>query len=217
MTLFFDNKTLFWSYSCSTLTNLDLNINALDILYQNTLSFQNTYFKNELKKRAFIFRRELLERNSKFKQDELRHMKGDYEQATNESLTILSNFIIVATYSFYEQGLKTIMRNSKIFNETQIKNCFKNENILTLFNKKEFIENMKDNDDYKKVNEIRCLNNVIKHNGIVDDYLHEANPKWTKNEIVKNTYEDFLRLKDGVSDFLSELISKIRDNITLKK
>jgi hypothetical protein len=212
MTLFFDNKTLFWSHS-STLTNVNLSINALDVLYENHLAFDS---KKELKKRASNFRKELIKRNSKFKQDELRHMKGDYEIATTESLIILSNFIIVATYSFYEQGLKTIMLNSKIFNETQIKNCFKNENILTLFNKKEFIENMKDNDDYKKVNEIRCLNNAIKHSGVVSDELHEANPKWVIGKKIKNTYEDFYRLKEGIEDLLTELFSKIHDNIQFK-
>lgn len=213
MATFFSKRVIFWSISCGTITNVDLRINALHVLYQNNLAFNSRYFKNELKKRANDFRKESINRNSQFKQDELKYMKDDFENATNESLQILSNFIIVAAYSFYEMGLKRIMCHSKFFTKPEIKSCFKNENILELFKNKGIINNMKDIDNYKKINELRCLNNAIKHNGIVDKWLNEANNRWIEGTEIENTHNDFLRLKNGISEFLIEIMTKIENKI----
>jgi len=214
MNSFFDKSTKFWSNSHAELSNVNSKLDALDILYQNCMTFNDMYFKAELKKRSITFNKVLSERNSKFKDDDLLIMESDYEMATNESLTILSNFIVVASYSYYEQGLKNIMRFSGLFNKSKIEDCYRNEVFLSIFNKEEYIKNIVDRSDYKKVNELRFLNNAIKHNGIVDKKLHSTNPKWITKESIKNTYDDFSRLKDGICELLSEIISKTHSNIT---
>lgn len=217
----FDRKILFRTHSYSTITNVDFNINALDVLYKNAECFRLKYFKKELNNRVTTFKKKLYKRINEFERDELKHIKDDFEMGTNESLIILSNFIIVATYSYYEKGLKKIMQHSntkesKMFEDDEIENCYNFKNFKKLFKDKGIIENIKKLDDYVKVNELKCLNNVIKHKGIVDPKLKNANPKWKMNSNINNTYEDFLRLKDSVSDFLTEIISNIYDKIPSK-
>lgn len=205
---------MFWSNSCAILSNLNLKLEALDILYQNSLTFNKIYLQDELEKRSAAFYKELSERNSQFKEDELLIMVNDYEMASRDSLAILSNFIVVASYSYFEQGLKDVMTCSCIFKKSEIENCGKKDSILNLFNNERFIKGINERHDFIKIKELRTLNNDIKHNGIVDIELHDSNPKWILKEKIKNTYEDFLRLKDGACDLLSEIISKTLANMT---
>ncbi len=210
---FFNQRTMFWSNACATLSNVNLKLDALDILYQNSLTFHDIYFKGELKKRSIAFKKELSQRNSQFKEDELLIMESDYEMATSDSLTILSNFIIVASYSYFEKALKDVMQSSGQFKESEIKNCGKKDGFLKVYKHEKYIKDIEERPDYIKINELRILNNEIKHNGIVGIELHNSNPKWILKEHINNTYEDFLRLKDGVCDLLSEIISKTLSNI----
>jgi len=65
----------------------------------------------------------------------------------------------------------------------------------------------------KLVEELRCLNNDIKHNGKVREELAKVNNKWQEGQLIGNVYEDFNRLKDAPENFLNDLITKLSPQI----
>jgi len=65
--------------------------------------------------------------------------------------------------------------------------------------------------DYAAVDELRCLNNVIKHNdGIVDAEL-AGFPNWKKAEEIKNLWEAFERLAPSVPVYVKDLAEKLNE------
>ena len=64
-----------------------------------------------------------------------------------------------------------------------------------------------------KLGRLRCVNNNIKHNGIVFHELVAANLKWTLDQSISNTYDDFRRLMDGPGNLLGDVINEINDSI----
>jgi len=196
-------------------------------LYKNTEIFLEKYMNKELELKT----EEELEKvgSSELDKEERAAIISsifDLEKANYEARDILSQFLIVATFSFYEKCIKKIFELSRelvspIITDSEIKNCSLENNTEKLFVKIYDI-NYSCLDDYHLVeNELRYLNNSIKHTGKVSVALANANSRWiTGNKIENNLIDDFERLKDGpynlLLDFLEQLKLWNKNNNTIQ-
>ena len=98
------------------------------------------------------------------------------------------------SYFFTSQEIRQLFLFSKLKENIQNKFSFNFESLK----------------GYLEVEELRCLNNAIKHNGFVSSELNSANSKWITNSKIENTYDDFLRLIDGPNELLNDLYLKIK-------
>jgi hypothetical protein len=64
------------------------------------------------------------------------------------------------------------------------------------------------------VEELRCVNNSIKHSGIVDEKLASTNPFWKQDDRIEPTriMERLQDYKEHVPRYLSDLRQKLNDN-----
>jgi hypothetical protein len=120
--------------------------------------------------------------------------------------------MLVASFSFYEKAFKKLLDLTGNLTAAQLSNCYKKKEAKSLLKSKFNIE-YELLTDYKKIEELRCLNNDIKHNGLVGSELAAANTKWTLGQPIANTYDDFKRLIDGPKNLLRDLASKIEPQL----
>ena len=125
---------------------------------------------------------------------------------------ILSNYMLVASFSFYEKAIKKLLSLTGKLTDTELSSCYKKKEAKQ-FLKSKFKIDYKLLTDFTKIEELRCLNNDIKHNGLAGIELITANPKWTLNQPITNTYDDFKRLMDGPRNLLRDLANKIEPQL----
>jgi hypothetical protein len=120
--------------------------------------------------------------------------------------------MIVATYSFYEKAFKKLLSLTNKLTTKQLDSCYKKSEAKKNLKNKFNIDYEK-LADYKKIEELRCLNNAIKHNGTVGKELHNANAKWKLNTHIENTYDEFKRLQVAPTNLLTDLRTKLLTKI----
>jgi hypothetical protein len=207
-----DTKTRFKIYSLTVADQANIQINSLDVLYLNNNSFIENFLKDETDKQlAEINKLDI----SKIPEEELRPLLqsiSDYYGLSHETKDILSNYMLVASFSFYEKAFKKLLDLTGNLTAAQLSNCYKKKEAKNLL-KSKFNIDYELLTDYKKIEELRCLNNDIKHNGLVGSELAAANTKWTLGQPIANTYDDFKRLMDGPKNLLRDLASKIEPQL----
>lgn len=207
-----DTKTRFKIYSLTVADQANIQINSLDVLYLNNNSFIENFLKDETDKQlAEINKLDI----SKIPEDELRLLLqsiSDYYGLSHETKDILSNYMLVASFSFYEKAFKKLLDLTGKLTVAQLSNCYKKKDAKNLL-KSKFNIDYELLTDYQKIEELRCLNNDIKHNGLVGNELAAANTKWTLGQPIANTYDDFKRLMDGPKNLLRDLASKIEPQL----
>jgi hypothetical protein len=207
-----DTKTRFKIYSLTVADQANIQINSLDVLYLNNNSFIENFLKDETDKQlAEINKLDI----SKIPEEELRPLLqsiSDYYGLSHETKDILSNYMLVASFSFYEKAFKKLLDLTGNLTAAQLSNCYKKKEAKNLLKSKFNIDYELLTDD-KKIEELRCLNNDIKHNGLVGSELAAANTKWTLGQPIANTYDDFKRLMDGPKNLLRDLASKIEPQL----
>ncbi len=211
MKLNWDVKTRFGIYALVYADKANIQINALNVLYQNNKTFNAEYLKGETDKKVEEINKIGVSNIPEEELHELLQIINDYYGLSHETENILSNYMIVASFSFYEKKLKEILELSGKFTKSELKNCFKKDQIIKLL-KQKFSIDYSALADYDKIEELRCLNNVIKHSdsGLVDANLSLANPKWVIDERIENTYDDFIRLMSAPRNLLYDLSNKIK-------
>ncbi|MCX6285630.1 MAG: hypothetical protein NTY96_00770 [Bacteroidetes bacterium] len=212
MTFNWDTKTRFHIYSLTIADQANIQINSLDVLYQNNNSFIENYLKAETDKQvAEINKLDI----SKIPEDELKELLqsiSDYYGLSHETQDILSNYMLVATFSFYEKSFKKLLDLTGKLNDTELSSCYRKKEAKKLL-KNKFNIDYELLTDYPKIEELRCLNNDIKHNGLVGNELATVNPKWFLDKPITNTYDDFKRLMDGPRNLLRDLANKIEPQL----
>jgi len=98
---------------------------------------------------------------------------NNYEIVSIESREILSQYLIVACYSFFEKSVKSILELTGEVNSNSLKYIYKKVN-LTKELKRLGIDYTQLS-EYQNVEELRCLNNSIKHSGVVGKELEQIN------------------------------------------
>lgn len=111
------------------------------------------------------------------------------------------NCLAVFLYSFTEKSFKKLLCSDldKSLNINDIKKQFKLTHNLTIT-----ILN-----EYESFNELRLVNNCIKHSGFVDRKLSQCNNKWIKDESIVLTEDDIKFYFNSLVDFITDIFSKI--------
>lgn len=63
--------------------------------------------------------------------------------------------------------------------------------------------------DYDSFNELRLLNNAIKHGGVVNNELAKEYPCWKNGEELKDLGKAYSRLLPGVKNYVTDLVEKL--------
>ena len=212
MTFNWNTKTRFKILSLIITDQTNIKINSLDVLYQNNNSFIENYLKLETEKQVEKINKLDILNIPEAELSELLQSVGDYYGHSHETKDILSNYILVASFSFYEKAFKKILGLTGRLTNAELSSCYKKKEAKSLL-KSKFNIDYELLIDYSKIEELRCLNNDIKHNGIVCHELVAANSKWTLDQSISNTYDDFRRLMDGPGNLLGDVINEINDSI----
>lgn len=204
------NKTFFKAFALTSITVAERGIAALEIAYNRN----DKFLREELDK---VVAEELEKFNAagNFDESEMKDFQfyiNEYYGLSHLSNEILSQNLIVSAFGFYERQLKQILKLSGKFTEPEIRSMYRVAKIIELLNTKVAIV-YSDLSDASKIEELRCLNNSIKHSAIVDSELVAANAKWIAGAPIENTYSDFVRLKDSVGVCLRDLVNKIETTL----
>lgn len=184
---------------------LSLKISTLDILYRNNETFNNNLLKSEQVQNEIADLQKFgIQQIPSERFNDVSSSALDYTILSHETQELLSHYMIVATFSFYEKTLKKLLYYSNKLNEKELKSCFKNEQLIKILNEKFAVDYTK-MIDFPQIEELRCLNNTIKHQGIVSSELETSNNKWILDTEIKQTYEDYIRLKDSPLNMIKEL------------
>lgn len=124
-----------------------------------------------------------------------------------ESVKLSHRLAIVALYIKMELRIKTVCRRA--FPELDTASLYKIDNL-----KKELRRlgiKIKDLPSFASFDELRCINNDIKHGGVVGDELAKY-PHWSIKEDLVGIDDAFSRLAPGCASFISELVEAIMNN-----
>jgi len=207
-----DDKTTFRIYSLATADQVAIKISTLEVLYQNNETFIVDHLKAETQKEVDKINQHGVENFTEEELTKLTHSIGDYYGLSHETKEVLSHYMIVATFSFYERGLKKLLSLINKLTPQELRSCYKKDKLIQLLNDK-FSITYSTLIDYNKIEELRCLNNDVKHNGTVGNELAAANSKWTFDDEIRNTYDDFERLKEAPRNLLTDLAAKIEPHL----
>lgn len=115
------------------------------------------------------------------------------------------NFAVVFLYSECENLLK---QDYGILTHKIDKNFFKFDIAKKLYSTEGIA--LESISQFSKVNELRILNNCIKHDGYPNDELCRINSmRWEKNKKIELTYEEIIELLGSTETFFDELIPQI--------
>lgn len=128
---------------------------------------------------------------------------GTWIQDDGVFMGIVSNLAhelsIVALYKQLEIKQKEIIAFHKRNEDTKKYSYWKN--VLSVLP-----DTIKNSDGFMSVNELRLLNNSIKHEGVVSEELSNEFPSYgNKGEELSNLNEAFIRLKPKIVSYVNEL------------
>ena len=211
-----DLKTKFRVFSLTAADKASIQIHSLQVLYQNNNKFIEDYLKKETEGKVEEINR-IINDFTNVPDDEIKELLqpiNDYYGLSHETKDLLSNYMIVASFSLYEKAIKRIMELTGRFSPAQLRSCYKKDSVVKLL-KDEFSIDYNTLMDVDIIEELRCLNNDIKHSdtGTVTPPLAATNAKWVVDEPILNTYDDFVRLMEGPRNFLRDLASKIEPKL----
>ncbi len=187
----------------SYLDKREQNNNFLDTFIINV---QNNSFDGVIDKLIVTFENEI--KDFKNSNDDLKELNI---YSIKKELYSLSEMKIIYSFKLFETNLKILLEKS--YPKTNGNNIYKWD-YLGGFLKTKNIK-IKEIDKYKEINELRILNNTIKHS---DSIITDQTKKFT--EFIgkeKITYKDildfYLRVKDSLGGFISDLSENIRKDL----
>lgn len=128
-----------------------------------------------------------------------------------------SHLLIVGTYMVTEKSIKEFFSMPDRFTNPELRSLFEIRKVEILI-KDKFGVNIRDLNNYNQMNELRCLNNCIKHTGYPDTELIAINPeRWKAKEEIENVYQDFIRLRYKTVDFCLDLFRTVKEKIREKE
>lgn len=145
------------------------------------------------------------------KSQEIDHIQDEAFNA-GKAIELYDELSFIALYKTMEINIKNAAVYSELFTEEQIKNFFKIDELIKEF-KKINIE-IKKIDKYSSFDELRVLNNCIKHSGLVSKKLKKINIIYgTEGEPIKIPSDKFEQLLNDNMEFLSSLGCELKSKI----
>lgn len=140
---------------------------------------------------------------------ELSEYISDDHYIESKSLELVKKLQIVGFYLTIEKSIKDIMKLSDLFDEDEINYSFRINDLKKSFKNKAC--DLKQLNGFIEFDELRCINNCIKHGGYVGSEL-AVYGNWIENQKLEKLDEAYYRLKDDVQIF----INNIKDEIIKK-
>ncbi len=193
------------------LNNLKVDVEELERFYTNSISRLDNDYEEVVKITQHIIVHsggslEPLSLEQVEKLQELNKNFGVYKRSKSNR----SHLLIVGLYMMIEKSIKELIGGIKGITNNQLKNLHRLDGMKELLNEK-FEISVEEIKNFKYFNELRVLNNCIKHSGIVDSELTEINPvSWNQDQEIGNVYDDFKRLSTQSIEFCQELFEKIK-------
>lgn len=133
----------------------------------------------------------------------------DYKEQLNEGmmLTYSAKLLgfelrIIALYKKIEIKLKKVIEH-KVSDPRSL-------NFSFIRNVKKVIDfEIEDVNGYESFNELRLINNAIKHGGYVSKELSDIYPNWKSDDELKDLDKAYDRLLPGVTNYVSDFVEKI--------
>ncbi|MDR2010424.1 MAG: hypothetical protein LBQ22_08075 [Bacteroidales bacterium] len=201
----FSKQQKFQTYANIVLDDISLQISTLKKINQNSEeSFQENM--NELMK---IIGSNIKDWNSISIDNDveiMRYLKME-DVFSQTAKNTLSQYTIVATYSLYEKGLKKILSLAGF-----PKNFVNGDAMCTKKLSNKLIGkgvNCDFSNEFQSINELRLINNCVKHKGIVNPELASNYSKWNEGEEFFDLSTDFLRLETIPIVLLGKLIKEL--------
>lgn len=210
-----ESKRIFFNMVFSAhLHTLGNYCTTLNTLYLNNQAFISDYNNNKDEKLLRIF----MDMHEEMKDPEyaetFRNMLVTYSVNTNESHIVLSHFVVVALYSYYERGLKNLLSQTGLCTKEEAKSFYKYGNFKQFFSKKFGMEyEDRTDENFLLLEEIRCINNCIKHSGIVSEDLHSINNKWVEGEEIEDIPDEYIsKFVNAPYNYLNSMKDKINNS-----
>lgn len=167
---------------------MDFNIFFICIVIQESYNNLHSFIIKIFK----IIKNEKIELNKTLIDKCNFHNQFDFDDSKICELNFFSetiyNFLAVIIYSFAEKSFKKIL----------LKNNLSIENLKEYFEEKYSLD-LTTLLNYQKYNELRLLNNCVKHKGFVDNKLAKCNNKWKQGE-------EIILEEDDIKDILIILL-----------
>lgn len=206
-------KDKFLRMSHAHIGMLTLKAYTLQVMYENNKVFLDIYLKDKIEKDVEEIKK-LKDEYDEEIIDLFYEDIGDYNHFSNETSEVLSHYMMVALYSYYEIALKNILKLTKKLKPSELKSLYLFRNVKSILKTKFGVEY----EDRKKssfllLNELRIINNCIKHGGIVDDNLHAANNEWNIDQEFGDLSGHYIKFEHVPSVYLEELVSEISNSL----
>lgn len=205
-------KESFNVLSNSLINETAIRMISLRIMYDNNKRFISDQLPREIQREVDGLNQQntsqISEENLMMFTQTLSHYYGLSQETEN----VLSNFLIVAAFSFFEKGLKKLLELTNMLTDKELRACYKKNDAIKICSDKFGID-YKSLTGFTLVEELRCLNNDIKHSGYVGQELVSANSKWGLSNLIGNTYDDFIRLNEGPQNLLEDLKNGIEPHL----
>ena len=136
MTFNWDTKTRFKIYSLTIADQANIQINSLDVLYQNNNSFIENYLKDETDKQVAEINKLDISKIPEIELKDLLQSISDYYGLSHETKDILSNYMLVASFSFYEKAFKKLLGLTGKLSDAELSSCYKKKEAKKLLKNK---------------------------------------------------------------------------------
>lgn len=186
----FTNFFIFWDYKYNFDSEKDFIMKSLDIIDKKNLDLKN--------KAVFL-------ESKGADKEEIAEILDNDSSSLSEFFDNFYNLLPISLYSWSEKYLKKILsiifkENSKEFKLSKIMYEYKRHRI--------YLKNLT---DFKIFNELRLVNNCIKHNGVVVAKLSKINSKWEKGKEINISKKQIIDYLNGCIKFFNALMTMINE------
>lgn len=172
---------------------------VIDGIYQSSVATRNQ-LEDDLKRRATD-----IEADKTLEPDEKEHVLsflGDELFIADLTTALAGEMMVVALFKTSEISIKNMATFSGLFTDKQVASFFRFSELRGHLKKK--VCDLKALKNYDAFNELRCINNAVKHSDRVSKEL-AAFPGWVEGEKLTDLHTHYGRLKDDVIHFVDEI------------
>ena len=161
-----DKRQIFDIYAFANIDLAARQISSFEYLYSNYDLFIKDNLEKEIQKRVDEINKVGVGNFTEEQLSDFRYETNHYFGLSIQAKVELSNYMIVAAFSFYEKAFKKVMALTNKLTEKQLQDCYK-ARIAKDILKSKFQIDCKNLTDSKNIEELRCLNNAIKPKGAI--------------------------------------------------
>ncbi|BBB66537.1 hypothetical protein UNDYM_2284 [Undibacterium sp. YM2] len=186
----------------------DLDLNIINQMYDYALVAKENLLKELGETSAKI---EVDDSLTDWQKQDINESYADEYYASEQTVFLIGEMQIIAMYKTAEIAIKRMLKISDLFTDEEIGKMYVHPILKSKLKSKASID-IEILTGYKALDELRLINNCLKHSGRVDDDL-SVFPKWTLDAQISDCSNHYDRLKDDVKAFVEalgrELVAKI--------